>query len=125
MVIAGLVWLGFSLEEKYRSERARHPEAAVEREAAEKDSSSRREPIEWPSQLPSPLYVGWGLAAVGTVWTLIRAFEAGVAWFFVVFFGNIMGGLVFLAAHPGRAATPMAVWTAGYMMMLVSAYVPR
>jgi hypothetical protein len=121
-VIAGLVWLGFSLEERYVSKRAELQEARVEREPAREESPSAREPIQWPSQLPSPLWLGWGAALAGWVWTLFAALEAGTGWFFAVLFGNWLGGLIFSIARPDLALKPVALWTAGYLLMLYSGF---
>jgi len=119
-VIAGLVWLGFSLEGRYRSRHLEHQEASVEQEVPTEESSSAWEAIRWPSQLPSPLWLGWGLAIAGTGWMLLAALDAGAGWFFAVLFGNYVGGLIFFVSRPDLASKPMALWTVGYLLMLYS-----
>jgi len=121
-VIAGLVWLGFSLEERYGTRHLEQQEATVERRPAEEESSSRWEPIGWPSELPSPLWLGWGAAVAGLVWTLFAALEAGTGWFFAVLFGNWLGGVIFSISRPDLALKPVTLWTVGYLLMLYSGF---
>lgn len=66
------------------------------------------------------VWLGWGLAGAGWVWMLFAALDEGAGWFFAVFLGNWLGAFIFLIAYPDRAFKPMALWTAGYLLVLLS-----
>jgi hypothetical protein len=51
---------------------------------------------------------------------LLEALDEGAGWFVAILLGNWLGALIFFFAYPGRAAKPMALWTAGYLLTLWS-----
>jgi len=64
--------------------------------------------------LPPLSTLGLGLSFVGLVWLLVEAFSQGAAWGCAVLFGNLLGGVAFLFAYPGRAWRPLSVQCVGY-----------
>jgi hypothetical protein len=67
--------------------------------------------------LPALDSLGLSLSLIGIVWLLAEAFGQGAGWGCAVLFGNLLGGAVFLFAHPQRAWRPFSVQCVGYVTL--------